>query len=321
MMNNSEESEADFFRRQFARVESNTAMSEEEIKQAFENNSDCYSTSYDYNGSALDVPAMSKEKFVEVVKGLLTPAPVSVKTVEDERELAKIMGIDNPWPLHDVLKRLSDAAEYLLNKKDYDGPDYEEIQTSSKRAKEIMQALSSFSPVAVYQPSAEDVKRWFQILVGISEDAMVQDFKKSTNPSLPPAPVSVKTVEDETAIRFVKGFINAYDRLNYNINPDFIDRARKYLSCLPPAPVKPVGDGMKVIGEWQYDFKNQTERYISHLEENVKPVEGENFALKALSELVRLKRIKNYSGETEDYLKSKDAAWESAFEVVDTLCK
>lgn len=55
----------------------------------------------------------------------------------------EILGHDNPFPLHDVLKRLVDAAEYLLHKQDYDGPDYEEIGTCVKRAKDIMKLLNT----------------------------------------------------------------------------------------------------------------------------------------------------------------------------------
>jgi uncharacterized coiled-coil protein SlyX len=42
--------------------------------------------------------------------------------------------------LHDVLKYLVRGTELLLHKKDYDGPDYEEMNHCVKQAKEIMQS-------------------------------------------------------------------------------------------------------------------------------------------------------------------------------------
>jgi hypothetical protein len=53
------------------------------------------------------------------------------------QESIRWVGKDNPWPLVDVLKKLSDAAKILLNRKNYDGPDYEEIEICVKRAEEI----------------------------------------------------------------------------------------------------------------------------------------------------------------------------------------
>jgi len=49
-----------------------------------------------------------------------------------------LMGLDNPFPLKDVLKKLVDAADILLYKKNYDGANYEEIEICIKRAKEII---------------------------------------------------------------------------------------------------------------------------------------------------------------------------------------
>lgn len=57
-------------------------------------------------------------------------------------------GLDNPYPLSIVLGFLIKATEYLLNKNNYDGPDYEEMEISVKRAKEIIANLSASTPPA-----------------------------------------------------------------------------------------------------------------------------------------------------------------------------
>lgn len=62
-------------------------------------------------------------------------------------------GLDNPYPLSIVLGFLIKATEYLLNKNNYDGPDYEEMEISVKRAKEIIANLSASTPPAKEQTS------------------------------------------------------------------------------------------------------------------------------------------------------------------------
>ena len=59
-------------------------------------------------------------------------------------------GIDSPFPLLEIIKRLSGAVEYLLHRKDYDGPDYEELQICIKEAKKF---ISESSPAG-----ADEVK-------------------------------------------------------------------------------------------------------------------------------------------------------------------
>jgi len=64
-----------------------------------------------------------------------------------------VRGLDNPYPLSIVLGFLIKATEYLLNKNNYDGPDYEEMEISVKRAKEIIANLSASTPPAIEQTS------------------------------------------------------------------------------------------------------------------------------------------------------------------------
>lgn len=69
----------------------------------------------------------------------LTPEATPVKSEPNDKQ-----GWidDDPFPLKDVLKILVRGVEILLDKKDYDGPDYEEMNICVKRAKEIMFLLS-----------------------------------------------------------------------------------------------------------------------------------------------------------------------------------
>lgn len=59
-----------------------------------------------------------------------------------EKKFNKMFGLDEPWPLVDVLKVLSKASEILLHKKDYDGPIWEEIQHANKKAKKYIKLMS-----------------------------------------------------------------------------------------------------------------------------------------------------------------------------------
>lgn len=61
--------------------------------------------------------------------------PEKIKGVTD------IMCLENPWPTIDVLKRLIWASEYLVNEKDYDGLNHEEITLCVKRGKEILELM------------------------------------------------------------------------------------------------------------------------------------------------------------------------------------
>jgi hypothetical protein len=55
-----------------------------------------------------------------------------------ELPIDKIIGMDEAWPLVDVLKKLIEASEILLHKKDYDGHGWEEMEHCVKRGKEIV---------------------------------------------------------------------------------------------------------------------------------------------------------------------------------------
>jgi len=56
--------------------------------------------------------------------------------------IAEILGEDQPWPLTDVLKKLIEASEILLHKKNYDGHGWEEIRHAVEVAKQKVRLLS-----------------------------------------------------------------------------------------------------------------------------------------------------------------------------------
>lgn len=53
----------------------------------------------------------------------------------------KVLAENEPWSLYEVLKKLVEASEILLIKKDYDGHGWEEISHAVKRGKEIIRVL------------------------------------------------------------------------------------------------------------------------------------------------------------------------------------
>ncbi len=58
-----------------------------------------------------------------------------------EQELQTLKGLNDSWPLKDILKKLIEGADILLNKKDYDGHGWEEISLARKMAKDKLKAL------------------------------------------------------------------------------------------------------------------------------------------------------------------------------------
>lgn len=53
-------------------------------------------------------------------------------------ELIKLLGLNNPYPLKEVLIRLRMATNVLLHEKNYDRHGYEELEQCAQRAKEII---------------------------------------------------------------------------------------------------------------------------------------------------------------------------------------
>ena len=55
----------------------------------------------------------------------------------------EVLGHNNPWPLVDVLRKLTEASDTLLNRYNYDGHSHEEISICIERGKEIIKLLES----------------------------------------------------------------------------------------------------------------------------------------------------------------------------------
>lgn len=66
-------------------------------------------------------------------------APISGGEVKEE---ALPLNLDKPFPTKDVLAILIRATEYLLQRKNYDGPDYEEMEICVAKGKEILDSLN-----------------------------------------------------------------------------------------------------------------------------------------------------------------------------------
>lgn len=78
-------------------------------------------------------------------KSLAPKIPTSVDMPNGVESIIEILGLEEPYPLSDVLQRLVDGSEYLLHEKSYDGDDYEEIGICVKRAKDIIKLLKNGS--------------------------------------------------------------------------------------------------------------------------------------------------------------------------------
>jgi len=65
-----------------------------------------------------------------------------LRVCEVSNSLPLILGLDNPYPLRDVLERLKWATNYLLHEKNYDGHSYEELNQCVRRANEIIAMLN-----------------------------------------------------------------------------------------------------------------------------------------------------------------------------------
>lgn len=73
------------------------------------------------------------------------------------KSLQEVLGIHNAWPLVGVLKKLTGAAKYLLDVKNYDRHGWEEVSHCVKRGEEIISLLET-TPVYASQPSEQWIK-------------------------------------------------------------------------------------------------------------------------------------------------------------------
>lgn len=57
-------------------------------------------------------------------------------------ECGKILRIDQPWPLTDILAKLVGATEILLRQYNYDGHGYEELMACVEGANQLLSELA-----------------------------------------------------------------------------------------------------------------------------------------------------------------------------------
>ncbi len=63
-----------------------------------------------------------------------------IDACEAERKRAReLLGLDQPWPLRDVIAKLADAADHLMNHHCCDTDGWEEICTARDRARAFLE--------------------------------------------------------------------------------------------------------------------------------------------------------------------------------------
>lgn len=75
-------------------------------------------------------------------KGIFTPVKEQEGYFFTPEETNKIFGLQEAWPLVDVLKKLTEASDILLKQKNYDGHGWEEIHHATGKAKEYIESLN-----------------------------------------------------------------------------------------------------------------------------------------------------------------------------------
>lgn len=59
-----------------------------------------------------------------------------------DKEKEELMGLENAWPLRDILKKLIESSDILLHEKDYDGHGWELIDKAKEEAEKTVKLLS-----------------------------------------------------------------------------------------------------------------------------------------------------------------------------------
>ena len=66
-------------------------------------------------------------------------AVLAYKAMRDQRDEARAaLGMDRPWPFRDVVRKLADAADHLLNHHSCDTHGWEEIATARDEARAFL---------------------------------------------------------------------------------------------------------------------------------------------------------------------------------------
>jgi len=65
------------------------------------------------------------------------------RIVKLEAQLEAVVGIETPWPIWSILERLCDAADILLDDKDYDGHGWELLHEARERGRQRIDDIKS----------------------------------------------------------------------------------------------------------------------------------------------------------------------------------
>lgn len=96
--------------------------------------------------AAVDVRRMFREddllRELDELRARCDAAERAAATAREERDaLQSVWAMDTPYPLHDVLRILADAADHLLNDHNCDTHGYETITASRNAAREILRLI------------------------------------------------------------------------------------------------------------------------------------------------------------------------------------
>lgn len=90
--------------------------------------------------------ARLKKDCATLQKALDRGARVELELAKERNRLRVIAGMDQPWPLTDVLEKLLEASEHLLQDHDCDVHGHEEFKIACLRGREILKTLRSGWP-------------------------------------------------------------------------------------------------------------------------------------------------------------------------------
>lgn len=86
-----------------------------------------------------------------------------------DRRIREALGLDTPWPIEEVLRELSQAAEKLLGRYQYDGHGHEKIRIAQNKAARI---CSSIALITSEPEPCEDAQKIAEQIDGLYREAV-----------------------------------------------------------------------------------------------------------------------------------------------------
>lgn len=87
-----------------------------------------------------------------------------------EERIVEILGVYNAWPLKDVLAKLVEVTEYLLDVKNYDRTGWEEVSGCAKRGREYLYLLNNFNHACLMHPIKQEDKQESEAVFQLLEE-------------------------------------------------------------------------------------------------------------------------------------------------------